>query len=81
MDRVHNPQIEFGQSANYEIRVQGIFHNNWFEMIEGMDMTVIIEENITIIRGNVKDQCHLSGILKRFWRSNLPIISVKRQAS
>ncbi len=81
MDELHIPRIVFGQPVYYKIRVQGILSDYWFEIIEGMNMTVIIEEYVTVVKGWVLDQCHLSGILNTLNDIHLPIISVEIEES
>lgn len=81
MKHLPKSKLQFRQSASYEIRVQGILHNNWDTVIKGMNMRILIEDNVTIIKGIVTDQSHLSGILNTLFDIRLPIISVNIEES
>ncbi len=71
-----NKQSGLDQPARYQIKVQGKLGENWSDWFS--DMTITLENDVTILTGPVADQAALRGILSRIWDLNLTLISVNR---
>ena len=57
-----------------QIKIKGQLDKKWAEWFENMEVSY--EEENTILKGNVKDQAALHGILNRIRDLNLKLISV-----
>lgn len=60
--------------GNTLIKVQGHLDKKWKDCFEGMD--ILYEGTNTILKGNLKDESHVHGILNRIRDLNLKLISV-----
>ncbi len=72
--------LHLGQSAKYQIKVQGRLTEGWSDWFD--DMTVDIEQiasgpTITILTGIVQDQAALHGLLNRIRDLSIPLLSVQ----
>ena len=63
-----------GTKRIYRIAVQGELSERYAHAFEGMEMEV--ENGLTVITGEVKDQSHLHGILDRIGALGLKLMSV-----
>lgn len=61
------------RATHYEIRVEGQLPPEWFENLE-----ISAENGETLLRGSVKDQAALYGLLKKVRDLGLPLVSVNR---
>lgn len=66
-------------SARYRIQLKGILAQSWMEWFEGM--SILYENNNTILEGPVKDHAHLHGILNKIRDLNLILLSVEAVGS
>lgn len=69
-----------GQSARYQIKVQGVLDDSWSDYFGGLTITQeqpAKQETITILTGQVVDQLMLLGMLNRLCNLGLPICSVE----
>jgi hypothetical protein len=64
-----------GTRTFYRIAVQGELSERYSHAFEGMQMEV--ENGLTVITGEVKDQSHLHGILERIGALGLKLMSVE----
>lgn len=69
--RPDNDQLHY-----YEICVEGLLHKHWSERLNGMQITH--DRQITILRGAVRDQAALMGVLYTLYNLQMPLISVRR---
>lgn len=80
MNVIDNTKIESSGSALYRIVVQGTVDKEWSERLGGMDITSISQASgvpQTELRGFVRDQAELSGILETLYELHLPILKVE----
>lgn len=72
-----NPSIPTidAQTDFYEIRVKGQLDESWSDWLEGLEVT-LLENDEMIISGYIRDQAALMGILNKLVRLNLPLLSV-----
>jgi hypothetical protein len=64
------------EPAQYEIRVAGVLDSRWTDWFEGLRISVQGEE--TVIRGLVRDQAAVQGLLAKVRDLGLCLISVRR---
>lgn len=64
-------------NALYEIRVRGQLDPGWAEWFEGME--VAHAENETVLRGRVRDQAALYGMLNKLRNLGLELLEVECQ--
>jgi hypothetical protein len=72
-----------GESAPYEIQIQGQLDDRWAEWFNGVRMTIEHSSGCrptTTLNCPAIDQARLRGILKKIWDLNLVLISVRRIA-
>jgi hypothetical protein len=62
--------------ASYEIHIKGRVSEQLLSVFEGMDATV--ESAQTVLRGPVRDQAALHGLLDRIQALGLELIEVRR---
>ena len=72
--------LRLGQSAKYQLKVQGRLREGWSDWFD--DMTVNIEQiaggpTITTLTGIVQDQAALHGLLNRIRDLSIPLLSVQ----
>lgn len=73
--------LEFGGPASYRIVVQGILSPDWFDRLGGLAITTDRRPGRapqTTLRGHLRDQAALSGVLDTLYCLHLPILSVER---
>ncbi|MGB8489931.1 MAG: hypothetical protein WCE64_02640 [Bacteroidales bacterium] len=56
------------------IKIQGHLNGKWKECFEGMEFSY--EGNNTILKGNIKDEAHMHGVLDIIRDYNLIVISI-----
>ena len=69
------------QFACYQIKINGIFRENWSDWLSGMEISTEKagqESQVTTLVGVIPDQAALRGILCKIWDLNLTILSVMR---
>lgn len=59
----------------YEIHLQGRLHPRWSTLLEGMSMTSG-PDGTTILRGRLRDQAALHGLLAKLRDIGLPLLSI-----
>jgi hypothetical protein len=64
-----------GTKTVYRIAVQGELSDRYAMAFEGMEMEV--ENGLTVLTGEVKDQSHLHGILDRIGALGLKLMSLE----
>lgn len=67
---------EFGKPRIYQIRVKGVLDEKWSDWFDGL--TVIPQDDETLLTGPVRDQAALHGLLARIRDLGLPLLSVSR---
>jgi hypothetical protein len=74
-----NPSLqnEAIPSIHYEICVQGLLSNQWFECFDSLVFQVV-ENDQTLIRANLTDKSALHGLLTRIGELNLTVLSVNK---
>jgi hypothetical protein len=60
--------------GNTIIKIQGHLDKKWKNRFEGLEINY--EGDNTILKGNIKDEAHLHGILNQIGDLNLKLISV-----
>jgi hypothetical protein len=71
----------FDSPAMYRIRVQGRVPTRWCDCLEGMTITVGLQEAeplVTTLLGDLLDQAALTGVLNTLYELHLPVLSVER---
>ena len=61
----------------YEIRVQGHLDDRWSAWLDGVDLSRT-DDGTTVLRGSVRDQAALHGLLHKLRDIGLPLLSVTR---
>jgi hypothetical protein len=69
-------QTDAPETSVYQIKVQGRLDKRWSAWFNGM--TLIFEDEATILTGSIADQSALRGILNKLWDLNLVLVSVNR---
>ena len=71
-------RLTLGQSATYQIKVQGQLDDRRSEWAGGMTITVENDDDppTTSLTGVITDQAALQGLLRRLYSLGLPLISV-----
>jgi len=59
----------------YEIRVQGRLDDRWVAWLDGLELSPA-EGGTTVLRGHVRDQAALHGLLHKLRDLNLPLLAV-----
>lgn len=73
--------LNFGGSATYEIVVQGKLGGDWSDRIAGMAISDESGSNgrsRTKLRGPIRDQAELNGVLETLYGLHLSIIKVEQ---
>ena len=65
------------ESDWYEIRIQGHLDNRWSAWLDGLDL-FRTDDGTTVLRGSVRDQAALHGLLHKLRDIGLPLLSVTR---
>ena len=72
-------QLVFEEPAKYHIRVKGHLEKRYIDCLGEMKITVSTREGrpaVTILKGKVRDQCELMGILNSIYEGHLPFLPV-----
>ena len=80
-DPVSPPELNFGGVATYEVVVQGQLSPEWSDRLAGMSIsgeTSISGQTRTTLKGNIRDQAELNGVLETIYGLHLTIIKVQR---
>ena len=72
----NNPSIHEGGGI-FEIIIKGHLDSRWSEWLDGLEVK-LLENGEMIISGAIVDQAALMGILSKFYRLNLAILSVNK---
>jgi len=67
--------MEQDRYITYEIRFRGTFSRRWAFWFDGLSM-IKLDNGVTILRGAMRDQSELHGVLERIANLNLQLISV-----
>jgi len=59
-----------------KISVRGTIPEEWKDCLTGLQLSVMDQEHITILAGQIKDQTALQGILQSLYTIGLPLISI-----
>ena len=73
--------LQFDQTANYQIKVQGRLDERWAHWFGGMSIAFEPAgdgSTVTVLTGSVADQAALYGLINRMRDLSLPLISVGR---
>jgi len=73
-------QLFFEEPAKYHIRVKGYLEKRYIDCLGEMQITLSKGEGkspVTILSGQVRDQCELIGILNSLYELHLPLLSVE----
>jgi hypothetical protein len=65
------------ESDWYEIRIQGHLDDRWSAWLDGLALSRT-EDGTTVLRGSVRDQAALQGLLHKLRDIGLPLLSVAR---
>ena len=71
--------IPFDRPATYQISVQGLIDPNWSDRLAGMTIGLITAEAcppVTTLKGELRDQAALVGVLNTLYELHLPVLSV-----
>ena len=72
--------ILFDRPVAYQIRVQGMIDQDWSDRLAGMTIGLITEEAcppVTTLKGELRDQAALAGVLNTLYELHLPVLSVQ----
>ena len=72
-------QQERGEQDWYEVEVEGHIRPQWFDWIDGWEITLLPDGN-TLLSGLVIDQSALHGLFARIRDLNIKMISLKKCA-
>ena len=73
--------FDFGGSATYQIVVQGHVEKNWRGRLGGLVITPSSQKSSatqTTLRGEIRDQAALHGLLEILYALHLPILEVTK---
>jgi hypothetical protein len=62
-------------SGIYEIRVRGQLGSDWADWLEGFEMHLLENGEMTLV-GPVVDQAALMGLINKLYRLNLTLLSI-----
>ncbi len=77
--RERRNEIVFGGPATYRIVVRGMVSESWSRRLGGLEVTTSspeIGESLTTLRGRIRDQAALHGLLNTLYALHLPILEV-----
>jgi hypothetical protein len=72
-----SPNVDPGQPAVYQVRIQGHLGHTWTEWFAGFSIT-LEAGGVTCLTGPVADQAELYGLLRRIRDLGVTLISVTR---
>ena len=75
MPHKNRPKTELDQPQNYQFRLTGYLDQRWADWFDGLNITSD-EHGDTILRGEIKDQAELQGVLKKIYSIGLTLVSV-----
>jgi hypothetical protein len=64
------------KQAVYRIEVEGQLDKSWSGWFS--DMTLTLQDDLSILTGPVADQAALRGLLSKIWDLNLTLVSITR---
>ena len=79
-DTLESKQLAFEKPAKYNIRIQGSLEERYSDCLGDMRITVRKgkeQSPVTILSGQVRDQCELIGILNSLYELHLPLLSIE----
>jgi len=79
--RERRSEVAFGGPATYRIVVQGMVSESWRRRLGGLEVTTPSPESgksLTTLRGQIRDQAALHGLLDTLYALHLPILEVTR---
>jgi hypothetical protein len=68
--------LDYVPASNYEFRIKGRLSDSMTEAFE--DFTTSVKPAETIVRGDLRDQAELHGVLERIRSLGLELIEVRR---
>ncbi len=77
--RERRSEVAFGGPATYRIVVQGMVSESWRRRLGSLEVTTSspeIGESLTVLRGRIRDQAALHGLLDTLYALHLPILEV-----
>ncbi len=79
--RERRSEDAFGGPATYRIVVRGTVSESWHRRLGGLEVTTSspeIGESLTVLRGRIRDQAALHGLLDTLYALHLPIVEVTK---
>jgi phosphoserine aminotransferase len=79
-DQNKNHDFGFNKPAVYEITVLGELTEKWLQRLGGLKISrksAKYKKPISILKGSLKDQSALSGVLNTLYEMHLSVVSVK----
>ena len=73
--------IDFGGPATYRIVVQGILDESWGDRLAGLEIMTWQERTKmprTILKGMLRDQAELNGVLETLYGLHMSILTVEK---
>ena len=64
--------------AFYEVRVQGVLDESWSAWFGGLEVRPL-DGGVTVLRGPIRDQSALHGLLIKIRDLGLPLLSVEKK--
>jgi hypothetical protein len=77
----NSKDLDFGDPAVYRVVVQGSLTQAWVDRMADMKITAVSQGSSaphTELRGLVRDQAELSGVLETLHSLHLPIVKLER---
>jgi hypothetical protein len=72
-------ELTLDTPARYRIRVKGYLNSSWSDRLGGLAITSKIRDDgptVTTLRGELRDQAALAGVLSALYNLHLPLLSV-----
>ncbi len=79
-DSPYVKKLTLGAPATYRIEVQGSLDESWSGRLGGMRIETSSrgdQKSITTLRGRVRDQAELIGVLNSLYELHMPLLSVE----
>jgi hypothetical protein len=79
-DQNKNHDFGFNKPAVYEITVLGELNEKWLQRLGGLKISRKLakyKKPVSILKGSLKDQSALSGVLNTLYEMHLSVVSVK----
>ncbi|MGD9327566.1 MAG: hypothetical protein PVH48_01290 [Cyclobacteriaceae bacterium] len=79
-DQNKNNDFGFNKPAVYEITVLGELNEKWLQRLGGLKISRKLakyKKPVSILKGSLKDQSALSGVLNTLYEMHLSVVSVK----